>query len=139
MEAWPFRKEEWAKVSDAALLIVNASSAEDDVLQASHFAGLQEVLADLQATHGEHPVLLETEADFTNDPDESIPLYRQAIRLAEAHSLQTLTIRLSLAQVFLDLGQKEAARLELLACQHELVDADTSDREAWVELANACQ
>ena len=75
VEAFPFSEAEWAAVREAALPVVNAALADDAVLQASHLVGLMEVLAGLRARYGDHPVLLETEADFTEDDAESAALY----------------------------------------------------------------
>ena len=137
MELWPFSKAEWAAVSDAALAVVNASLANDAVVGASHLAGLFDVLDKLRARHGNHPVLLETEADFTEDDGDRVTLYRRAVAIAEVDSIQTLTIRLSLSQVLLDMGQHNAARNELLACEAELPSGDESDRASWAELIAA--
>ena len=49
----------------------------------------------LRARHGEHPVLLETRADFAEDDVERVALYRRAAGLAAVHGLATLNIRLS--------------------------------------------
>ncbi|HYH68675.1 MAG TPA: hypothetical protein VD866_28540 [Urbifossiella sp.] len=121
-------------MSEAALPVVNTGLAGDAVLRASHLLGLRDVLAGLRAEHGEHPVLLETEADFAEDDLERVALYRRAVCVAEEHGIQTLTIRLSLSRVLLDLGQREAARTELLACQDELREGDDADRASWAEL-----
>ena len=134
MKSWPFSKAEWASVKDAMLPVVNAGLAEDAVVQASHLIGLLDVLAGLRARHGDHPVLLETEADFTEDDGDRVSLYRRAVSVAEANGIQTLTIRLSLSWLLLDMGQHDAARDELLACEGELADGDESDRASWAEL-----
>ena len=134
MEAWPFSKAEWAAVSEAALPVVNASLADDPVARASHLVGLLDVLARLRVRHGDHPVLLETEADFTEDDGEQVSLYRRAVSVAEANGIQTLTIRLSLSRLLLNMGQRDAARDELLACERELADGDEWDRASWAEL-----
>lgn len=134
MDSWPFSKSEWDAVSDAALPIVNAGLTDDAVVRASHLVGLLDVLARLRARHGDHPVLLETEADFTEDGVERILLYRRAVGVAEANGIQTLSIRLSLSRLLLDMGQHDAARDELLTCEGELTDGDESDRASWAEL-----
>lgn len=135
MDPWPFTKAEWADVGDAALPVVNAGLAEDAVLRASHLIGLLDVLDGLRAKHGDHPVLLETEADFIKEDDERLTLYRRAVSVAEANDIQTLSIRLSLAQLLIDMGEPAAARSELLACEAELsVVGDASDRTEWAEL-----
>ena len=139
MEPWPFSEAEWVAVSEAALPVVNAGLAEDAALRASHLIGLLDVLAGLRARHGEHPVLLETEADFADDDAERIALYRRAVSIAETHGIQTLTIRLSLARVLLDMGERKAALDELRACEDEVPEGDNSDCRSWAELVAESQ
>lgn len=139
MEAFPFTKAEWAAVSDAALPVVNAALADDAILQASCLVGLLDVLARLRARHGDHPLLLETEADFVDDDEERLFLYQQAARTAVAFGLPTLSIRLSLAQLLLERGQRTAAREELLVCKREACEGDESDRTSWAELVAQSQ
>ncbi len=135
MEAFPYTKAEWMPVRDTLLSLVNAGLADDDVLRASYLVEVIELLAALRERHGEHPVLLETEADFIDDEDERVELYRRAAGIATANGLATLSIRLSLAKVLLDLDRPAEAALELATCQHELPDGDDSDRESWKEMA----
>jgi hypothetical protein len=134
VEAFPFSEAEWAAVSEAALPVVNAALAGDAVLQVSHLAGLLEVLARLRARYGDHPVLLETEADFAEDDEERAALYRRAVCMAVAHELPTLSIRLSLARLLLETGLREAAGAEPLSCAGEARASDGSDQAAWAEL-----
>lgn len=139
MKAFPFTDDEWDAVQRAALPLVNATFAEDDVLRASRFSELKEVLGELRSRHGDHPVLLETEADFTEEDAKREAMYRKAINIATEHELPTLTIRLSLARVLLDAGEPRAALAELSACERELVQGDESDRISWEELAAAAR
>jgi hypothetical protein len=134
VEAFPFSEAEWVAVSEAALPVVNAGLAGDAVLRAEHLVGLLEVLAGLRARYGGHPALLETEADFAEDEEERAALYRRAVRLAVAHGLPTLSIRLSLARLLLDTGLREAARVELLSCAGEARASDEPDQAAWAEM-----
>jgi hypothetical protein len=134
VEAFPFTEAEWAAVSEAALPVVNATLADDAVLRASHLVELLDVLARLRSRHGNHSVLLETEADFVEDEAERLALYQRAVSIAVAHGLPTLSIRLSLAGLLLEMGQQGAARAELLACEGELCDGDDSERASWTEL-----
>ena len=134
MEPFPFTEAEWETVRGASLNLLNATFANDSALAESFCAELFAVLGDLRLHHGEHPVLLETQADFTDDDFERAALYRRAITLAEANDIRTLSIRLSFARVLLDLDRKQAARVELLACEHELPRGDDSDRPDWAEL-----
>lgn len=138
-EVWPFTRGDWQKVSEAGRDICNACLADDEVLRASKFEDLRLLLADLREKYGEHPVLLETEADFTDEPCEQVPLYHEALRLALAAGWQTFSIRLSLAGVLFEMGQPEMALKELLACQHEMSEvADDREKQDWQDLKNAC-
>ncbi len=134
MEQFPFSEAEWATVKEAALPVVNAGLAEDPALRTSRLPRLLDVLAGLRARHGDHPVLLETQAEFVEDDDERVHLYRRAATIADEHGLATLSIRLSLARVLLETGSPTAAVAELVACESELGEGDESERDQWAEL-----
>ena len=93
MEAFPFTDAEWDPLRDLADPILNASLANDDALAASLRLNLLELLAGLRERHGDHPVLLETMADYTEAAADRVPLYRRAVEIAELHGLPTLSIR----------------------------------------------
>jgi hypothetical protein len=134
MEEFPFTIEDWERLREPASSIIYASFAlNDETLRASAFVELQEVLNELRAMYGEHPVLLETEADFARVPELSIPLYRVAIELAVQHNLRTLSIRLALARTLGIIDQYDAAMHELTRCQGELLDASDDERESWTD------
>jgi hypothetical protein len=140
MEAFPFTKEEWASIMEVTHAIVNASAAEDDVLQASCFEELRCVLAALQDKYGAHPILLETEADFADEPSECVALYEQAKQGALAGGLRTYTIRISMARVLVEeMGDRARALEELLACREEVMAyADDFERGEWQDLHDKC-
>lgn len=140
MEEFPFTEDEWNLVSDASTAIVNASLAEDVILGASLQVEMNGILDDLQTKYGEHPVLIETRADFTSDRGERVALYQAAKQIAKIHGLPTFTIIISLADVLIDeLGQLELARDELLSCQAEIeVCDDDYYRTRWHELLAKC-
>ena len=140
MHPFPFAPDDWDIVSAASLRVVNATLADDEVLRASCFIDLQEVIAKLRTRYGEHPVLLETEADFTADTVERICLYERAKALAVAHQLPTVSIRLELARLFLEeLQQPAQGCQELIACQHELALGAGDETSTWHELMAACK
>jgi hypothetical protein len=141
MQEFPFSAEEWQEVSEASRALTNATLMDDEILQAAKFAELQIVFTELRDRYGEHPVLLETEADFTDSPDESISLYERAEKLAIEHRLPTYSIRLSLAGVLLrDLAQSALARAKLLQCHEELLAlGDKWDQGTWLELMAECE
>lgn len=127
MDEFPFSREDWDRVRDSSLGLVNATMPEREEL---HRVRLFAVLDELEAVYGEHPVLTETRADFSDLDEESIRLYRRAIDLAEANDLPTCSIRLSLASALLDAGDAAAAVVQLEACEGE---GDHWDRDQWAE------
>ena len=140
MEAFPFTEEEWEAVREAARGVINANKAEDRDLRAARLADLQSVLHWLRSRHGDHPALLETEADFSTSPSDAAGLYRQAEREAAARGLPALSIRLALARVLInELDEADAAREALLACQEELPYARERDCETWTNLFTECE
>ena len=137
MDAWPFKEEDWESVEEAVIALVNASGDEDDEVIAAKLKTVFDLLEALAIKYGPHPVLYETKADILPNPAERVELYRQAIRLAESNALQTLTIRLSLAEVLIeDLGDFAAARKELEACKGELTEEDLDEWQTLTEKAN---
>ena len=140
MDEFPFSKEEWARVRAATHSVMNAALADDTTLRQSLMNELERVLEDLRCRYGDHPVLLETAADFQDTPTKQVGLYRSAIRLAEQNHLPTRSIRISLARVLLeDFGDASAAARELFACHGELrINADENDLAEWSQLLSKC-
>jgi hypothetical protein len=141
MDDFPFDADEWAAVAEASSAVVNATILEDDVLRESRFAELQLILQTLSERYGEHPVLIETEADFTNDAACRRRLYVKAVSLAELNCLPTYTIRISLASLLRqEFNEPETARNELLACENEVMtQGDKSQQDEWQELVRSCE
>ena len=106
MEEFPFTEAEWATAREAIWGIVKAGSIEDTVVEASCLVELLEVLTTLRKRYGDHPVLLETEADFIDDESERIELYQRAIDIAIEEGLPTETIRESLIRLRLNPSSK---------------------------------
>ena len=137
MDAWPFTEADWEAVEEAIVALVNASGEEADDMIAAKLKDVFDLLEALAIKYGPHPVLYETKADILPNPAGRVELYRQAISLAESHDLQTLTIRLSLAEVLIeDLGDFAGARKELAACKGELTDEDMEEWQALTDRAN---
>src|SRR5687767_8970889 len=67
MDRFPFSKKEWRAVRDAARAVAEAVETNDPEHRETRFAELQKLLKGLRERHGDHPALLETEADFTLD------------------------------------------------------------------------
>jgi len=135
----PFTTGEWDAVRWAAGAITDAARASDPDARAARFTDLQSILVELRDRHGNHPLLWETEADFTPDAEAAADMYRQAEELAVAGDLPTLSIRVSLARVLAEeLGRPAEARDALLACREELPWAGEADCTAWATLLAAC-
>jgi hypothetical protein len=136
VEIFPFSSIDWQKVKDVVLSHVNATLANDDVLSESTYVEILAVLDELRKNYGEHPILIETAADFCNDPNSRLKMYRCAIQIAENNNLPTLSIRLSYAKVLLqDFKYQSEALSELNACKPELINnKDEYVLQEWNEL-----
>jgi hypothetical protein len=141
MEEFPFSESEWQEVAELSRLIVNASSANDDTLVSAQFVELVATLGELRTKYGDHPILIETEADFTDSILGQIRLYERAIRLAETNHLPTYTMRISLARILLEeIGNVRRALTELSACKNELTsESDGYSYRKWRDLWQTCQ
>lgn len=106
MSPFPFRKDDWDRVKDASIALVNAELAEDPALAAAQFAELQVVLGELRSKYGEHPILLETEADFCDDDQVAVALYEKAMLLARHSELPFDSIQSSLEALLVQMGRK---------------------------------
>src|SRR6476620_3189167 len=121
MDRFPFSKREWKAVRAAAAAVAEASGPSQ---RAVRFDDLRAALTGLKDKYGDHPVLIEIEADFTAEPATAAKLYRAAELYAAANELPTLSIRLSLAKLLVEeLDDPQEARAALIACRDELPDA----------------
>jgi len=138
VDEFPFTNADWGRVKDAACSIVNAQLADDDALADSMFLDLQATLHDLRGTYGDHPILLETEADFCDDTEESIRLYADALSIASENDLPTGSICLSYARLLIE-NQRDIAKAQMLleSCRESIhVDADSTAIGEYEELTS---
>jgi hypothetical protein len=139
MDEFPFTDSDWLDIQDAARGIVEAAHADDPEERAAQFARLQSILNRLRGWYGEHPILLETEADFMPDAAAAVDLYRRAEQLAVDHHLPALSARLSLARLLVEeLDRPAEAREVLAACQTDLPMAHQDDCATWTALFTRC-
>ena len=137
MDAFPFTDAEWEPLEDTALAILDAGSAGDDVLRASLRLHVLDLLAGLRGRHGDHPFLLELTADYMEEEDEDearAVLYRRAVDLAAANGLPTVTIRMSLARLLLDSGDRAGALDQLRAGEGEVPGRSEAEQTQWAGL-----
>lgn len=133
VEAFPFTDAEWDALKPVVESILNASLAEDEALAASLRVELLGQVDHLREQYGDHPVLLETAADYTDDGAERVTLYRRAAAIAQEHGLPTLSIRTALAFALMNLGEPAAALEELQTCGGEAASASGQERAEWAE------
>ncbi len=136
MQEFPFTDAEWDPIGDLAGAIPHARYTDgDEALADSLRVHMLDLLAALRARHGDHPVLLETIADYTEDAAEQVSLYRRALELAEVHGLRTLSIRLALAGVLVhELGDSAAALGVLDECGADAPGGSKDERSQWASL-----
>jgi len=129
MEEFPFTADEWGRVDALAGEIVNASYADDAAVADSKLFDMRDLLEELRGRHGEHPILLETEADYCHDEQESLRLYREALRLAIDNQLPIASICLSLARALIDKDGNASEISHLLKLCREEVYAGSDSYE----------
>ena len=75
-------KKAWLRIHEKACEVANASSAGDAAMVVVHTARLLSILDELEREFGLHPEFYDTRADFIDDPDQRMELYRKALVLA---------------------------------------------------------
>jgi hypothetical protein len=93
--------EDWTKVRDAAVEVVNANDTSEE---ARSYDQMLRVLDQLEAKYGTLPSILATRADYVGDPLQSAALLERAYELAVERDdrLNRLEIADSLAQVWIE-------------------------------------
>ncbi len=123
METFPFTAAEWKQVIDSTHPLMEARLAEDNSLAEAKLKILRSRLLDLKNKYGEHPILLETEADFVEEASEAKSLYERALSLAKENSLPIASISISYAYlVFAYLEDPKSAQEILESCRDEVYD-----------------
>lgn len=103
--------EIYESVSELAFAITNATLADDDALAESLYLRLQLYHEEQLATGRSHPFIIETLADYTDDPTQAIRYYEQALAMSRrmpSHE-PTHTILIGIGEQLLELGQREQA------------------------------
>jgi len=75
-------KAAWQRVLEKACDIANASSADDHVLGEVYKAQMLNLLDELEEEFGLHPEILDTRADYLDDPVVRRALYMRALEIA---------------------------------------------------------
>ena len=115
--------EEWDRVHAAAVDIVNATVVEDDVLCAHHTQRLLDILDELEVTYGRIPSILDTRADYTDDPSVAISLYEEALAATEDPDLACLALP-SLIRLMIEEHHDEASISRRIHQLEQLTDQE---------------
>ncbi|HEY5892303.1 MAG TPA: hypothetical protein VIT91_03640 [Chthoniobacterales bacterium] len=75
-------KPDWDRVHQAACDIVNAYTMGDEILGQSKRERLFDVLDELEEKYGEHPSIIATRGDFSENRDEAMACFQKALKLA---------------------------------------------------------
>jgi hypothetical protein len=82
------KKDDWDKVHELACEVVNATLGDDEVLRESRNEELLATLNELRIKYGEHPSILGTLGDFTENTKERMALYSKALGRAKELNYQ---------------------------------------------------
>ena len=132
MSSLKFKPPHYEFVLDMALEMTNTDNNQ------SYWASynqLREVCEKHEGTLLDHAFQWETLADFTSDKSEAINLYLKALDLANnSEQLEYIaSISLSLAELYLDLGQNDAVKIYIETANE--ASKQTSDLSLRTEIS----
>ena len=101
----------YKKVHTLAEGLLKAAHSENTALFESLYSELRVLCEEHEGTEKNHPVQWETLADFTEESDDAIVLYKKALAFAEAESAfdYIASINYAMAVLFKELGENEQA------------------------------
>jgi len=127
-------RELYDHVFDIATAMTRASEEEDWVAYNASFGELRALFESEQSTGRVHPALTETFADYTDEPERAIELYRLALADSQAFPGEhTYTKHLSLAERLIDSGRVAEGREHLELGRKEAEEAGDA---FWIEESN---
>ena len=132
MLPFPFSPSEWQTVTNQFY-----EFTRDDASQrlSENRRTLRKILAALYEKYGEHPLLIETEANWLVDsPHKKLSKFRHAEYLAQAHGLPTYSVRLSIAELLLTLDKPRDAVDAIRSCESELFSVPWYEQNDWHRL-----
>lgn len=101
----------YKRVHSLAESMMKAAQKEDQVTFDALYGELKKICEEHEGTEKDHPVQWETLGDFTEDYGEAASIYRKALVLADRINSNDFcsSVRLSLANMLLELGETEEA------------------------------
>ena len=137
MTEFPCTLEEWDLVVDLSARMVNDYYKRNPVEQEALRTILLNHVHGLRTKYGDHPAILETIADFTENESERVEYYNLACTAAAANSMPTIGIKNYLASSYTASGQVLAALNILMESGRELATSDDSTRADWIKTVSA--
>jgi hypothetical protein len=128
--------EDWDRVHELAVDLVNASDDEDETARQRLF----ECLSGLTLKYGELPSIVATQADYVNDPLESEALFLRAFDLAQSRGDRSniREISLSLASLYASTLRRPSDATRWLEVAHAYMDPDNEmDRSEYHDIEAA--
>jgi hypothetical protein len=111
------------------MITIKENSVEKEALRTE----LLNILHSLRKKYGDHPAILETITDYTEDVSDQIEYYNLACEAAAANSMPTIGIKNYLASIHTVSGQALAALNVLRESGRELAATDDSTRIDWIK------
>jgi hypothetical protein len=81
----PISKSAWNRVHEKACDVANAARSDNDPMYEVYREQMLEILDELETEFGAQSRILDTRADYIDDPHERRRLYTRALELARAH------------------------------------------------------
>ena len=125
----------YERVGELAADITNATLADDHALAESLYQRLH-LYHDEQLEAGRsHPFVIETLADYTDDPAQALCYYEQALAMSRhmASDEPTHTILIGIGQQLIELGRREQAEAFIRDGRAEALRRGDTD---WIENAD---
>jgi len=130
----------YKRVHSLAETLLNAAHKNDSSLFDKLYEELKQLCLENENSGKNHPVQWETLADFTEDADEALTVYKKALDYAEASSENDYiaSIHYSMAIILKEMGQSEQALDSALKANEQLnnIGDDTLQEEISELLAS---
>jgi hypothetical protein len=125
----------YENVGELAADITNATLADDDALAASLYQRLRLYHDEQLAADRSHPFIIETLADYTDDPAQAIRHYEQALVMSRQMTSDepTHTILIGIGEKLIELARCEQAEEFIRDGRAEALRRGDKD---WIEIAD---
>ena len=133
MNAWPFEEKDWKNWEAITRRYIDAVFAKDEIVCGSISREMYGMMIKWEKKYGEHPWILEHQADFAQNHRRKRELYERALDLAVKRCRATLTIRLSLAELLLDEFDDAVSALRVLM-DGQLEVVEKAQETDWIRM-----